>query len=221
MKEKIVLFGIGKTADSISYYIERDQSFEIVAYTVTKEYISGPEYNGKPIVDFSCVEKAYNPEMYKMLITVGYQKINTIRENFYNQAKRKGYKFVNYLSSKACVDACNIGENNIILDGCIIQPKVEIGNNNIFWSQSHIGHHSVIGNHCFFASPKVSGLVTIHDNVFLGTSSIIGDNVIIGQKSLIGIGAIINKDVAEESVIIGATSKNMGIKSTLVEGILG
>ena len=76
-----------------------------------------------------------------------------------------------------------------ILENNIIQPYVKIGNNVTLWSGNHIGHHSVIKDHCLFPLVVISGRVTVDEQCFFGVNSTIRDNITIGKKSMIGAGS--------------------------------
>ncbi len=85
-----------------------------------------------------------------------------------------------------------MGENCAILEDNTIQPFVHIGNNVILWSGNHIGHDSVIDDHCFLASQiVVSGHVHIHSHCFIGVNATLRESIEIAPRSLIGAGAII------------------------------
>ena len=48
-----------------------------------------------------------------------------------------------------------IGENTFIFEANVVQPGVTVGDNVVLWSGNHIGHDSVIEDHCFIASHAV------------------------------------------------------------------
>ena len=47
-----------------------------------------------------------------------------------------------------------IGENSFILEGANIQPFAEMGNDTIIWCQTHIGHHTMIGDHVYTGAAR-------------------------------------------------------------------
>ena len=101
---------------------------------------------------FEEIERRFPPDTFKMFIAVGYSKVNKVRAALYAEAKSKGYELVTYVSSKCNCCARSIGHNCFIFEDNTIQPFVTIGNDVVIWSGSNIGHHSTIGDHCFFAS---------------------------------------------------------------------
>jgi sugar O-acyltransferase (sialic acid O-acetyltransferase NeuD family) len=125
------------------------------------------------------------------------------------EAKEKGYRFVTYISPRATYYKTPVGENCFILENNVIQPFVTIGNDVTLWSGNHIGHHSVIKDHCFISSHVViSGSCCIEENCFLGVNCTLRDNIKIGKLSVIGSGAIVMKDCEERSLVQPAQSKH-------------
>lgn len=216
--KKIIIFGLGDNAELVKYYFENDEKYKInhkvVAFTVEKKFMDRKEFNGLPVVEFENIEKLYPKEEYYLFIAVGYTAMNEVREKIYLLGKEMGYRYVNYISSKANIFTENIGENNFILEDNTIQPFVKIGNNNVIWSGNHIGHHGEIGNNCFITSHVViSGRCRIEDNCFIGVNSTIRDHVTVEYKSLIGAGAWISKNTEKYGVYLAEQATKINKKS--------
>ena len=216
--KKVVIFGIGDSAELAKYYLETDpkyiDNYEVVGFCIDKEYRKEDVFLGKPLINFEDIEKIFPSEEYYLFNTLGYSKINTLREKKYLEGKEKGYKYINYISSKAIVLGEVDGENNFIEEGAIIQPFSKIGNNNVIRYGSAIGHHSEIQNNCFIA-PKVSiaGRVLIKNNCFLGINSTILDHFVLEERTLAGGGTLIRRNTEKEQVIIGNDSIKIKKKS--------
>ena len=217
--KKIVIFGIGDNGELAKYYFENDEKYKdeykVIAFTVQKEYLKEKEFKEIPVVEFENLEKDYPPEEFYLFIAVGYTAMNEVREKIYLEGKKRGYKYVSYISSKANIFTDKIGENNFILEDNTIQPFVEIGNNNVLWSGNHIGHHGKIGNNCFITSHVViSGRCVIEDNCFIGVNSTIRDHIVIKYKTLISAGSWISKNTEEYGVYLTAEAVKINKKST-------
>lgn len=216
MKErKLVLFGDSAFAEIAYEYFTHDSEYEVVAFTVSKEYLKKESLFGLPIVAFEEVEVLYPPAQYDMHIALVYNSLNRVRRQFYLDAKAKGYQLANYISSKAFVwRNVEIGDNVFIFEDNTIQPFVKIGSNNVFWSGNHIGHHSVIGSHNFISSHVVvSGFCNIGDNNFFGVNSTMGNNLNVGSDCLIGSFVHIVKHVSDGALMRG-TPTSVDEKST-------
>ena len=80
---------------------------------------------------------------------------------------------------------------------------MKIGNNVTLWSGNHIGHESVIEDHCNITSHVVvSGHVHICSYCFIGVNATIRDNIKIAPETLIGAGAVIMKDTIKKGVYL-------------------
>ena len=75
------------------------------------------------------------------------------------------------------------GDNCFILEDNTIQPFVTIGNNVTLWSGNHIGHDSVIEDHCFITSHVVvSGHVRVGARSFLGVNATLRNAITIAPR---------------------------------------
>lgn len=202
--KKAILFGTSGQAEVMSYLLEIDSDYEVVAFTASQDYVKTDKIFGKPLVAFENIENIYPPKEYEMHIAIGYNDRNKTRTKFYNQAKEKGYNLLTYISSKCTNFAKTIGDNCFIFEDNTIQPFVEIGNNCILWSGNHIGHHSIIADNIFISSHVViSGHCKIGSFSFLGVNSTIRDSIEIADNTLLGAGCLILKDTKEDSIYIG------------------
>ena len=204
MKNKIVIIGNTSNAKLAHYFFSEDSSYEVVAFSVEKEYIKENQFCGLPVVPFEDVKELYPPKSYDAFVAIGYSQMNKIREKLYGLTKSKGYFLPNYISSKCSfLTKEPIGDNNLILEDNTIQPFVKIGSNNVLWSGNHIGHDSEIKNHCFISSHVViSGFTTVENNCFLGVNSTFRDDIIIKKESLIGAGAVVMESTEEKGVYL-------------------
>ncbi|MDA8874575.1 acetyltransferase [Winogradskyella sp.] len=216
MNKKVVIFGVLDTAELAHYYFVNDTDYEVVAFTLTEEYIKEKFYKGLPVVPFENIEQIYPPDDFLLFSPMTAKKMNTLREEIYLQGKRKGYSFATYVSTKATVFDNEIGENCFILEDNTIQPYTKIGNNVVLWSGNHIGHHGEIKNHVFFTSHVVlSGHCIVESNCFFGVNATIRDYTRLSKGTLIAMGASLTKQTTEEwSVYTGNPAKKLGEKKS-------
>ena len=200
---KVVIFGATEMALLSHFYLTHDSSYEVIAFTVNKDYLEEDTLSGLPVVPFEEVESVYPPGEHEMLVAVFYGRVNRTRAEIYSKAKAKGYRLASYVSSKAITwPGLVIGDNCMILENSVVAPFVEIGNDVII-SGSSIGHHSIIKDHCFIASNTVIlGGVTIEPYCFLGGNTTIRDGVTIARECIIGAGVSINKSTQERGVYV-------------------
>jgi sugar O-acyltransferase (sialic acid O-acetyltransferase NeuD family) len=208
MEKKVVIFGTNEMAVMSHFYLAHDSPYEVVAFTVDRKFIKEETLLGLPVVPFEEIESFYLPSDHKMLVAIMFGKLNKTRLEKYSQAKAKGYDLISYVSSKASTwPGLVVGDNSLILEGSVVGPFVEIGNNVII-AGSFIGHHSIIRDHCFLAAhAAILGCVTIEPSCFVGANSTIQQCLVIAKECIIGAGTFINQNTRERGVYIGNPAK--------------
>ena len=219
--KKVVIFGTSVFADLAYFYLKNDSPYDVVAFTVNQNHMSGDDFKGLPVVPFEKIEDLYPSSEYDMFIAVADKKVNKIRAKIFQDAKNKGYHLISYVNSKVTKwEELDIGENCFIFENVVIQPYVKIGNNVIIWSGDHIGHHSEISDHCFITSHVViSGNVKIGPYCFLGVNSTIRDGINIGSECVIGAGSVILKNTKDKEVYSINSTQLSPIKSDKLTSI--
>lgn len=215
MKKKAVIFGITDFAQVASVYLRDDAGYTVEAFTVNREYVNAPSMLDIPIVAFEDLANSYPAREFDMFCAIGFSKVNANRRAVYNECVAKGYSLPAYVNSNVRRwKETSIGNGSFIFENNVIQPFVSVGENCVFWSGNHIGHHSQIGSHVFIASHVViSGHCTIGDNCFLGVNATLRDGITVGKDSVIGAGALLLKDAAESSVYKGAATEPQARRS--------
>lgn len=212
---KLVIFGSTLIAKLACRYFETDSAFEVVAFTVDREFIDSNVFCDRPVVAFEDVAALFPPDDHHMFIGLGYSQLNALRRQKLIEAKAKSYPIASYVSSRATIlNEGSVGENCFIQEGVIVQPFVEIGSNVTIWGNSLIGHEAQIADHCFISSNVVvSGNSRIGEQCFLGVGSMIRDNITIGEKCVIGAGALILSDAESGGVYMGRGAERSRVPS--------
>ena len=78
--EKVIIFGIGDISQIAYLYLSENKNYEIVAFTIDKEYIKEDTFLGLPVVAFENLEEKFSQNEYKLFIPLSYTKINKLRE---------------------------------------------------------------------------------------------------------------------------------------------
>ena len=202
---KIILFGNGKIADVLFYYLKNHSEYEVAAITIDSDFINNSKsWNGLPLIPFDQIQSEFPCKDYKMFIALGYQDLNRLRESKFIDAKKKGYELISYIHPDAGLPLdCKLGENCFVMQNSLIHPKVTLGNNVFVWSGAMIGHHSNIGDHCWLTSCcNVSGVVTMGNNCFLAVNSTIAHAVEVGNNCFIGANALVTKCTNDSEVYL-------------------
>lgn len=200
--KKLVIFGCGNIGELAHFYFTSNSQREVAAFTLDAPFKTFDTFCGLPVVEFDNVSNTFPPDAFDMFVALSYGNINRLRALKCQAAKNKGYTLASYVSPHATVLTREpFGENCFILENNTVQPFVKIGRNVTLWSGNHIGHHSVIEDHCFISSHVVvSGGVRIGPYCFLGVNATLRDHIQIGEGSVIGAGALILNDVPADSL---------------------
>ena len=215
---KVIIFGIQDFAEMAHYYLTNDSEHTVVAFSVNEQYRPAElVYKGLPIVKFEGIEQEYLPAAFSFFAPMAPNKMNTARQNIYEQIKVKGYQMISYISSKATVlNDGAIGDNCFILENNTIQPFTTIGNNVVLWSGNHIGHHGCIKDHVTFTSHVVmSGHCIIGENSFLGVNATLRDGITLAKGTLVAMAASVTKNTEEWGVYVGNPAKKLEGKESV------
>lgn len=208
-KHKLIIVGDSAFAEIAYEYFTHDSEYEVVAFSVEREYLKRETLFGVPVVPFETLVENYAPAEHHFYAAMVYTQGNKLRERLYNQAKEKGYRAASYISSKAFVwRNVEIGEHAFIFENNVVQPFVKIGDNVVLWSGNHIGHHSTIKSHNFISSHVViSGFCQVGERCFMGVNSTVGNNINIGDNCVVGAAATIVGDVQDNQTVVGLWKK--------------
>lgn len=207
--KKLVIFGVGETAVMLYNCFTHDSEYEVCAFTVNEAFKTTDSLRNLPVVTFDEVEKVYPPEEYEMFVAISSTNINTLRKRIYNECKAKGYRFANYISSRADIGwEVEFGDNCAVMENTSIQQFTKIGNDVIIFNNNVIGHSSVIGDHVFISSCiAMSGYCKVGESCFLGVNSTFNVGVVVGNYCYIGMATVIEKDVPDYTLIKAEPSK--------------
>ncbi len=200
--QDIVIFGTGQIADVARVYIDAFGPGRVVGFTVDETYLDGDTHHGLPVVAWERLEARFPPDRVRLIGPLSYQRLNEFRRERHLEGRARGYSFASFIHPTVQNLAESIGENAFILENCIIQPFVRIGDGCILWTACHIGHHTTIDDHCFLSSQ-----VGVASNVRIGANCLIGGQVGIDNALSIGAGsyiqsrAMIRRDLPAESVV--------------------
>lgn len=196
--KKLVIVGDSAFAEIAHEYFDVDSEYEVVAFSVERDFLKISKKRGLPVVPFEEVEMHFDPASHEVYVATVYTQLNRLRARLAAAAKTKGYRLATYVSSRAFVwRNVELGEHCFIFEDNTVQPFVRIGSNVVLWSGNHIGHHSVIHNNCFISSHVVvSGFCDIGENSFLGVNATLANNVMVGRDNWIGPNVAIMKNTA-------------------------
>jgi sugar O-acyltransferase (sialic acid O-acetyltransferase NeuD family) len=220
--EKIVLFGTSSGAKNAHFALSHDSRYEVVAFTVDREYIKESTFCDLPVVPFEDVTGIYPPSEYKMLVAIYANGMNKLRAEKYAQAKEKGYTLITYIHPQAIVAPDLLyGDNCFISEGVILRHSLKIENDVVIMPGAFIGHDTVIEDHCMIGSRAVvmAGL-TIEPLCFIGPNATILEAVNVARECLIGGGVVLQESTKEKQVYKAAAPTLLALPSDKLAKII-
>lgn len=207
----VVIFGNRDMSQLAHYYLTNDSDHKVVAFCLDGAYIKENNFCGVPVVPFEEIEISHSKDNHQFFAPLYAAEMNKLRFNVYNKIKEKGYDFITYIHSSATVTNAKIGKNCFIFEYVNIQPFCEVGDNNIIWTGTHIGHHGKVGNNIFMSSLcNIAGHINIGDFCYIGSGSTFKDNIFIAPNTLIGQSASVVKNIdVEGGVYMGIPAKRV------------
>ncbi|HET6454757.1 MAG TPA: DapH/DapD/GlmU-related protein [Armatimonadota bacterium] len=107
-----------------------------------------------------------------------------------------------------------IGDNTNISANCMLisETRLSIGSNVLIAGMCYIiagGNHSIERTDIpIIAQPMIQkGGVTVEDNCWLGANVTVLDGVTIGRDSVVGAGSLVNMDIPEFAIAVGAPAR--------------
>ena len=209
MKKKLIIVGTGLFPEVARCYFNEFSNYEVIGFACHQQYKQGDAIYGLPLYAIEDLKDTYPPEQVTLFVGIGYKQMNKMRQRVYEELKSLGYGFATFVYPSVKIwSTTTLGENVFIFEGNTIQPFTKIGNNTIFWSGNHLGHHTTVGDHCFISSHVViSGSCKVGNNVFVGVNSTFHDCLTIGDECLIGAGAIISKNTKPKEAYVPSVTK--------------
>jgi len=215
---RLVIFGTGDVARLAHFYFRTDSPHDVAAFVVDAPFKNADTFEGLPLVSSDDAVKRFPPSDHAAFVALGYSRMNRARKEKYEQMRAAGYDLVSYVSSRCTYLTTPPGDNCFILEDNTVQPFVTIGNDVTLWSGNHIGHDSVIEDHCFITSHVVvSGHVRVGAGSFLGVNATLRNDISIGSESLIVAGAVITKNTPPKSVFYPERAKRAPKSSDEIE----
>lgn len=166
----------------VARLVEQEGLAEVIAYTTARQFVTKKMLEGKQVIPFEDFADRFDKRDVRILNTIGYTKMNTLRERVNNEIEESGFTSCSYISPRAFV---TINQSELVNKGCIIMPNAFIGND------VHIGKSTIIYSNC-----SLTHDIVIEDNVFLGSGCIVGGNVRIGRNSFIGMNSTIKNRIS-------------------------
>lgn len=207
--KKVFIFGNNYLSEILWFYLQ-EEGKRVDGFVLNKQYVGGNKHQlPATLYAIEDVIEWYGAENISVYLTIGNTQMNKVREKIFNELESHGIEICSYIHPSASV-ASNVkmGQGNIILEKCVVQPFVKLGHANIMWSGSIVGHHSTIGNFNYIAGgANVAGVGNVGNNCFFGNGVTMVDHISIGSRVFVGASVFLNKNLADEEVIVAKSVK--------------
>ena len=202
MTQRIVLAGNAITAQILHSYLASDPRYDVVGATVDDAFASSGGIAGVETIPLSKLKQALAPDMCRVIMAIGYDDLNRVRESVFGRLKDMGYGIETYVHAHAHVHTAHpLGEGCVVLPGAVIEPHATVGANVMVWSNVTLAHHCNVAEHCWIAAGTViSGQAKVRRNTFVGVNATIVNDVTIGEYNIVGAAALISRDTKPHSV---------------------
>lgn len=207
--EKIFLFGASDHCKYTIDIIEQEKKYEIVGIFDFKLKKGNLFYGYKILGYLDDLHKLCELEdSNKGIIAIGdnYTRYKVVSDIARIQPN---FEFVNAIHPSVIFGKnATIGKGCVIMAGVIINNDCQIGDHCFLATKSSVDHDSTINSHSSL-SPGVTtgGRVTIGFCSAIGIGATILHYINIGSNCLIGACSLVNKDVADNSVVYGIPGK--------------
>ena len=207
----VIIFGNRDMSQLAHWYLTNDSDYKVVAFCLDGKYIQENTFCGLPVVPFEEIETSHPKDNHSFFAPLYASDMNKLRFNVCNNIKSKGYNFINYIHSSATVTNAKIGNNCFLFEYVNIQPFCEIGDNNIIWTGTHIGHHGKVGSNIFISSLcNIAGHIDIGDFCYIGSGATARDGIKIAPNTFLGQNASVVKNIdIEGGVYVGIPAKRI------------
>jgi acetyltransferase-like isoleucine patch superfamily enzyme len=210
---KIIVIGGKGTAVDIGEQIvnareQHNANVELLGWAVDDETL-GREINGYPVLckPRELAEKFDEPEI-KLIFSLYKADKMEERVNLLVSYGIALSRFANFIHPLAYVaKSAVMGVGNVLLSHSGLYSNVSIGNHNILYARSFIGHDTRVGDNNFFVGAGVGSENRIGNGVFMGMNCTINGGVTIDDFAFIGMCSNVLRNVETRQVVFGNPAK--------------
>ncbi len=211
----LVIVGDGEFGEIAYEYFLQDSPFEVIAFSVEREFRKRDQLFGLPVIDFEALEEEIDPSAHGVFVAVTFTQLNRVRTRLLAEAKRKGFTPVSYVSSRAFVwRTVDIGENCFLFEHTVVQHRASVGDNVVLWSGASVLHRATVGANTFVsANAVIAGFGAVGTGCFLGTNCSVRDYTTVADDCIIGSGAVVIEDTEPGKVYVGNPARPLAKSS--------
>lgn len=209
--KKVIIIGTTSFSEVIYDALVTEEQAEVVGFSVEKAFYEEDSFLGLPVVPFEELPMYFNMDECFVLVSIGYNSMNKIRERIFGLCEAKKYKLYTFVSKRALVEKSALfGEGSVVLPFVSVGSNVSVGRGCIIFYNAHITHHIKIGDFCFISTGvNIGGCSTIGKNCFIGMGSVVANNLVVESQTFIGANALITHDTEFNSAYVVTETKKL------------
>ena len=96
--KKLILSGSGEFSLIAFEYFTWDSPYEIVAFSLDRDFITDQSIEGLPVVPYDELRSFYPPEEFYAFVAIPASQLNRLRKRFFLDLKASGYQLASYVS---------------------------------------------------------------------------------------------------------------------------
>ena len=207
-KKNLIIYGDSSYAEMIAHYFQTDSEYQVVAFSVDKDYKTREEIDGLPVVDLENIEDHFSPKDHYIFAAIGYKSVRT-HKLLFEKIAGLSFPVASYISSKAIVDSsCKIAVNCLILPGVILEPDTIIEANCFINSGAIVCHHTLIEAHSILAAGSlIGGHTTIGESSLIGFNATVAELLHVANETLLGAGSLLLQNTDKHTMYVGTPAK--------------
>jgi sugar O-acyltransferase (sialic acid O-acetyltransferase NeuD family) len=197
--KKIAIIGYGGFAREIACNLKKGT----YNFFVNKQYINSDNISIlKPLEEIDI-------NNYSALVAIG----NPLLRKKIIESLPFGIEHYTFIDKRAILldkDTINIGEGSIITAGTVITTNINIGKFSHLNLNTTVGHDSNLGDF-LTTTPGVhiSGEPNIGKYTYFGCGAVVKNKINICDNVIVGMNSVVNKDITESGVYVGAPVKKI------------
>ncbi len=111
-QKKLIIVGAGPQGQIAKDFFLKYSSHNLEGFASHKDHCTKSIVYGYPHYPLEELSNTHPPSDFKLFVAIGYRKLNKIRQSVYEELKRLGYEFANFIHPSASVsESAEIGEN--------------------------------------------------------------------------------------------------------------
>ena len=203
----LVIYGAGGLGREIyelaNIANKKEQKWDRIVFAVDQDYLESAKNKVNEIEVLAindCLDKKYGD----FEIALG-QGEPTDRIRLIKYLEEKNVKFATIIHPDTFIpESSHVGKGCIIQNQCFISCNVRIEDHVYIQPKVNIGHDDVLGKGCILSGmANLGGHVEISKFSFIGMSAVLKEDVKIGDNSIIGMASAVYKNVPDGMVAIG------------------